>query len=179
MLTSDSCLAPLPHGFTTTQTQAHRTGGRRNHRVVELASARPRRRRQGGGRDRVFPGRASAARGDRRRGVCEGAGDLGCVQRGALRRYASSTALCSQPPPTFAPHVPVLEQLPLSLHRAFTLIQELDQQAQGMSSHPVSCHTPRSCVTEHISAISPAILKYVSIRRALASAAKEPQGQQE
>ena len=29
--------------------------------------------------------------------------------------------------------LPVLEQLPLSLHRAFTLIQELDEQAQGLA----------------------------------------------
>lgn len=34
----------------------------------------------------------------------------------------------------------VLEQLPLSLHRAFTLIHELDQQAQGESGvHPSCC----------------------------------------
>lgn len=33
----------------------------------------------------------------------------------------------------------VLEQLPLSLHRAFTLIHELDQQAQGESDVHSSC----------------------------------------
>ncbi len=37
-------------------------------------------------------------------------------------------------PPSSATFPPVLEQLPLSLHRAFTLIQELDEQAQGRSS---------------------------------------------
>lgn len=36
--------------------------------------------------------------------------------------------------PLQLPPSAVLEQLPLSLHRAFTLIQELDQQAQGPSS---------------------------------------------
>ncbi|KAI0362781.1 hypothetical protein OH77DRAFT_1417070 [Trametes cingulata] len=47
----------------------------------------------------------------------------------------------------------LLEQLPLSLHRAFTLIQELDQQAQDTIIH-----------------IAPAILKYVSLRKSLAAA---------
>ncbi|KAI0646760.1 hypothetical protein C8Q79DRAFT_956313 [Trametes meyenii] len=46
----------------------------------------------------------------------------------------------------------LLEQLPLSLHRAFTLIHELDQQAQDNITH-----------------ITPAILKYVSIRKTLAA----------
>ncbi|KAI0332075.1 hypothetical protein GY45DRAFT_1344866 [Cubamyces sp. BRFM 1775] len=48
-------------------------------------------------------------------------------------------------------HYELLEQLPLSLHRAFTLIQELDQQAQDNITH-----------------IAPAVLKYVSLRKALA-----------
>ncbi|KAI0371808.1 hypothetical protein BV20DRAFT_1112460 [Pilatotrama ljubarskyi] len=52
----------------------------------------------------------------------------------------------------------LLEQLPLSLHRAFTLIHELDQQAQENTSH-----------------IAPAILKYVSLRKSLA-AAPRPNG---
>ncbi|KAI0710403.1 hypothetical protein C8T65DRAFT_739679 [Cerioporus squamosus] len=56
-------------------------------------------------------------------------------------------------------HYEVLEQLPLSLHRAFTLIQELDEQAQG-----------------NISNLTPAILKYVSLRRALAEVNKDPEG---
>ncbi|KAI1790723.1 hypothetical protein LXA43DRAFT_890391 [Ganoderma leucocontextum] len=57
-------------------------------------------------------------------------------------------------------HYELLEQLPLSLHRAFTLIQELDQQAQ-----------------EHFSNLTPAILKYVSLRRSLADAPhKQGQG---
>ncbi|KAI0822658.1 hypothetical protein BC628DRAFT_655997 [Trametes gibbosa] len=51
-------------------------------------------------------------------------------------------------------HYELLEQLPLSLHRAFTLIQELDQQAQSNIIH-----------------IAPAVLKYVSLRKALAAAA--------
>ncbi|KAI0747798.1 hypothetical protein C8Q80DRAFT_1316285 [Daedaleopsis nitida] len=50
-------------------------------------------------------------------------------------------------------HYEVLEQLPLTLHRVFRLIHELDGQAQ-----------------ERISNLSPAILKYVSLRRALADA---------
>ncbi|KAI0637286.1 hypothetical protein C8Q77DRAFT_1155131 [Trametes polyzona] len=50
-------------------------------------------------------------------------------------------------------HYELLEQLPLSLHRAFTLIHELDQQAQ-----------------ENIIHIAPAVLKYVSLRKALAAA---------
>ena len=56
----------------------------------------------------------------------------------------------------------VLEQLPISIHRSFTLIQELDQQAQGLSylqrlplSYLTSCRTdiqphsyyPRVCRT--------------------------------
>ncbi|KAI0670688.1 hypothetical protein C8Q78DRAFT_975056 [Trametes maxima] len=49
----------------------------------------------------------------------------------------------------------LLEQLPLSLHRAFTLIHELDQQAQDNITH-----------------LTPAILKYVSIRKTLAAAAQ-------
>ncbi|KAI0781254.1 hypothetical protein BD413DRAFT_608411 [Trametes elegans] len=52
-------------------------------------------------------------------------------------------------------HYELLEQLPLSLHRAFTLIHELDQQAQDNITH-----------------ITPAILKYVSLRKALAAAAE-------
>ncbi|RDX45425.1 hypothetical protein OH76DRAFT_1408004 [Lentinus brumalis] len=56
-------------------------------------------------------------------------------------------------------HYEVLEQLPLSLHRAFTLIQELDEQAQG-----------------NITNLTPAILKYVSLRRALAEMNKNPEG---
>ncbi|KAI0807065.1 hypothetical protein C8Q74DRAFT_1225620 [Fomes fomentarius] len=50
----------------------------------------------------------------------------------------------------------ILEQLPLSLHRVFTLIHELDQQAQ-----------------ERISNLTPAILKYVFLRKTLAEAGKE------
>ncbi|RPD65815.1 hypothetical protein L226DRAFT_529956 [Lentinus tigrinus ALCF2SS1-7] len=53
----------------------------------------------------------------------------------------------------------VLEQLPLSLHRAFTLIHELDEQAQ-----------------DHIQNLTPAILKYVSLRRSLAEVNKKPDG---
>ena len=73
----------------------------------------------------------------------------------------------------------MLEQLPLSLHRTFTLIQELDQQAQGTSclfhaTYPFPSHIP-----EHISNISPAILKYVSLRRAIDEAAKGRRKQRE
>ncbi|KAL1947515.1 hypothetical protein VTO73DRAFT_13239 [Trametes versicolor] len=50
-------------------------------------------------------------------------------------------------------HYELLEQLPLSLHRAFTLIHELDQQAQDNITH-----------------LAPAVLKYVSLRKALAAA---------
>ncbi|KAH9857773.1 hypothetical protein C2E23DRAFT_881342 [Lenzites betulinus] len=56
-------------------------------------------------------------------------------------------------------HYELLEQLPLSLHRAFTLIQELDQQAQSNIIH-----------------IAPAVLKYVSLRKALAGAAPAKSG---
>ncbi|OSD02760.1 hypothetical protein PYCCODRAFT_1410194, partial [Trametes coccinea BRFM310] len=52
-------------------------------------------------------------------------------------------------------HYELLEQLPLSLHRAFTLIHELDQQAQDNLTH-----------------ISPAVLKYVALRKAHAAAAQ-------
>ncbi|KAH9901655.1 hypothetical protein C8Q73DRAFT_678537 [Cubamyces lactineus] len=48
-------------------------------------------------------------------------------------------------------HYELLEQLPLSLHRAFTLIHELDQQAQDNITH-----------------IAPAVLKYITLRKALA-----------
>ncbi|CDO69121.1 hypothetical protein BN946_scf185042.g23 [Trametes cinnabarina] len=49
-------------------------------------------------------------------------------------------------------HYELLEQLPLSLHRAFTLIHELDQQAQDNLAH-----------------IAPAVLKYISLRKELAA----------
>ncbi|EIW60680.1 uncharacterized protein TRAVEDRAFT_45923 [Trametes versicolor FP-101664 SS1] len=52
-------------------------------------------------------------------------------------------------------HYELLEQLPLSLHRAFTLIHELDQQAQDNITH-----------------LAPAVLKYVSLRKALAAPAE-------
>ncbi|KAI9056665.1 hypothetical protein FKP32DRAFT_1598936 [Trametes sanguinea] len=54
-------------------------------------------------------------------------------------------------------HYELLEQLPLSLHRAFTLIHELDQQAQDNLTH-----------------IAPAVLKYVALRKAHAAAAAQP-----
>ncbi|KAI8998923.1 hypothetical protein BD414DRAFT_476450 [Trametes punicea] len=50
-------------------------------------------------------------------------------------------------------HYELLEQLPLSLHRAFKLIHELDQQAQDTLTH-----------------VAPAILKYVTLRKVLAGA---------
>ncbi|KAJ8461940.1 hypothetical protein ONZ51_g11228 [Trametes cubensis] len=56
-------------------------------------------------------------------------------------------------------HYELLEQLPLSLHRAFTLIQELDQQAQDNITH-----------------IAPAVLKYVALRKALAREAATENG---
>ncbi|TBU50172.1 hypothetical protein BD309DRAFT_946038 [Dichomitus squalens] len=54
-------------------------------------------------------------------------------------------------------HYELLEQLPISIHRDFTLIQELDQQAQELTSN-----------------LTPTILKYIALRRTLAAASDKP-----